>query len=361
MTEQGKKKIAYLQEEIASAAGEINRPINIMEVCGTHTVALRQTGVLSLIPPSVRLVSGPGCPVCVTPSSYIENALNLIEKENVLIASFGDMLKVPAPSGRSLSAFMGTEHLKIIYSPMELLELAESTEKSVVFLGVGFETTIPTIAVPFLRAASLGIKNLYLYPAFKLVSPALTALMEDPDFTIDGFLLPGHVSVVIGVRAYDFLCSRYNTPGVVTGFEGEDILAGIEALLKTIVGGTCLVKNVYTRVVRKEGNGKAREVIQTLLEPEEALWRGFGAIPESGMKLRPPFRRFDAEERFGLPKLVNTDPPGCLCGKIVQGKACPTDCSLFGKVCTPERPTGPCMVSSEGTCAAYFKFGGEGL
>jgi hydrogenase expression/formation protein HypD len=328
-----------------------------MEVCGTHTVALRQSGVLSLLPERVTMISGPGCPVCVTPASYIGNVLSLIDEEDVLVATFGDMLKVPDGGGRSLSAYMGTDKVKIVYSPSELPGLAESSGREVVFLGIGFETTIPVIAAVFHRAFREGMGNLSLYTAFKLVPPALHALLGNPDSGIDGFLLPGHVSAVVGTEAFRFLCIEYGVPGVVTGFEPEDLLLGIERLLALITERECAVENRYSRVVREGGNPKARDVMNTLLEPVDALWRGFGVIPGSGMGIRGEYSAVDARKRFSLPPLENTDPGGCICGRIIQGKALPTECVYFSVRCTPEKPLGPCMVSSEGACAAYFQYG----
>lgn len=361
LTDRRRERAEVLCAKIGGHCEKIGRPVRIMEVCGTHTVALRQSGVLSLIPETVLMISGPGCPVCVTPASYIENVLTLIEQENIIAATFGDMLKVPDGSGRSLSAYMGTDKVKIVYSPSQLFGLAETAEREVVFLGIGFETTIPVIASVFLRAFREGVRNLSLYPAFKLVPPALHALLDDPDCRIDGFLLPGHVSAVIGREPFRFLCSEYGVPGVVTGFEPEDLLLGVEALLALVAGEDCAVENRYTRVVRDGGNRKAVDVMNTLLEPGDALWRGFGTIPGSGMTVRKEYSSIDAEARFGIPPLTNTDPGGCLCGRIIQGKSVPVECPFFGTRCTPEQPLGPCMVSSEGACAAYLQYGPVGI
>lgn len=350
-------KAGAIAEEIGELAEEIGRPVRIMEVCGTHTVALRQSGVLSLLPDSVFLVSGPGCPVCVTPASYIENALRLIDTEDVVIASFGDMMKVPSADGRSLSAYLGTEKVKMVYSPWEVVGTAEQTTREVLFLGIGFETTIPAIATVFLHVHEKNIHNCSLYSAFKLVPPALHALLNDPETSLDGFLLPGHVSAVIGRSAYQFLCDRYGVPGVITGFEGRDMLLGVKKLLQIISKDDCGIVNEYTRVVRDEGNGRAREVMNTLLTPADACWRGLGVIPKSGMDVRNEYADIDGITRFGLAPLHNTDPGGCLCGTIIQGKALPADCPLFGTSCTPDRPSGPCMVSSEGACAAFYQYG----
>jgi hydrogenase expression/formation protein HypD len=342
---------------IRQTAGSLGREVRLMEVCGTHTVAIRRSGLRSLLPENIRLISGPGCPVCVTPAGYIDNALSLLELPDLVLASFGDLLKVPGASGRSLSRYLGGGRLKIVYSPGELLELAGTAPGPVVFLGIGFETTVPAVASAFLRAASRGIGNLFLYPAFKTVPPALKALLDNPDRGLDGFLLPGHVSVVIGLEPYRFLEAPGGVPGVVTGFEPLDLLEGILALLRQLSAGTRRVENAYPRAVRPEGNPRAREVMEGLLEPADALWRGLGRIAASGLELRPEFQGLDAARRFGLPPMWNAEPAGCGCAEVLQGLEEPESCPLFGKACTPEAPVGPCMVSSEGACAAAYRYG----
>ncbi len=357
MAPKADEKVRRLAAEITRTADDLGRGINIMEVCGTHTVSLRLNGVHSLLPATVRLVSGPGCPVCVTPSSYITNALKLIEEHDAVVATFGDMLKVPDADGRSLSSYMGGENLRMVYSPAELLDLARGTGRNIVFLGIGFETTIPSIAWTFAEARRAGLPNLFLYPAFKLVPPALHALLSDKTSAIDAFLLPGHVSVIIGPEAYGFLENQYSIPGVIAGFEADDMLTGILEILKLLSEGTSRVINAYPRVVKEGGNPKARRIIEETLEPARALWRGLGWIEGSGLRLRREFEELDAEKRFSLPPLENREPPGCLCPRVIQGKAIPTECGLFGARCTPENPVGPCMVSSEGACSAYLKYG----
>lgn len=341
---------------IERAAERIGREIRIMEVCGTHTVSLRRSGVKSLLPRTLRLVSGPGCPVCVTPSGYISNALALVERHGATVATFGDMVKVPDPEGRSLAAYLGSGRVRILYSPRELIELARSSDGPVVFLGVGFETTIPTIASVFLRARDEGIRNLYLFAAFKTVPPALRALVSDPECAIDGFLLPGHVSVVIGLEPYRFLAEEFALPGVVGGFEPVDMLGALLGIVEQLAEGRAEIRNAYRRAVRDEGNPVARAAIERLLSPGPALWRGLGPLPASGLRLREEMAPMDAERVFDLPEIVDYDPPGCLCARVIQGKATPPQCGLFGRRCTPERPIGPCMVSSEGTCAAYLRY-----
>ena len=354
---QDRRLAAPLLEEIRKTAADIPGNARVMEVCGTHTVAIRRSGVHSLLPDNILLVSGPGCPVCVTPTSYIDNALHLLETTKATIVSFGDMLKVPGSDGRNLAGYLGRGRVRIVYSPAEMLPIARESAEAVVFLAIGFETTIPTVAAAFLQARRAGIENLFLYTAFKTVPPALRALLDSPDRNLDGFLLPGHVSVIIGEQPYLFLEKRGGVPGVITGFEPLDLLQGISAVLKQIARGQQRVENTYTRAVRSGGNPKAREIMEQLLEPVDALWRGFGRIQASGLVLNQAFRDADAQLQFSLPPLRNVEPPGCLCAQVLQGRVLPAECSLFGKRCTPETPVGPCMVSSEGTCAASFRYG----
>jgi hydrogenase expression/formation protein HypD len=346
-----------LLEEIRRLAASLHREVRIMEVCGTHTVSIRRAGLRSLLPENVRLLSGPGCPVCVTPAGYIDLALSLLDQPGLVLATFGDMLKVPGAAGDSLASRLGSGRLRILYSPAELPGLARRTAGPVVFLGVGFETTAPTVAAAFLQVFREAIDNLYLYAAFKTVPPALRALLSDPESRLDAFLLPGHVSAVLGLEPYRFLEGPGGLPGAVTGFEPLDLLEGILALLRQLSAGTHQVENAYARVVRPGGNPRAREVLAELLEPEDALWRGLGLIPGSGLRLRETYRRLDAVARFGLPAVWNSEPPGCGCARVLLGRLEPEACPLFGRACTPEEPIGPCMVSSEGSCAAAFRFG----
>ena len=354
---QDRRLAAPLLEEIRRNAADISRAVRVMEVCGTHTVAIRRSGVHSLLPDNILLVSGPGCPVCVTPTSYVDNVLHLLDNTEAAIVSFGDMLKVPGSDGRSLAGYLGGGRVRIVYSPAELIPIARASTEAVVFLAIGFETTIPTVAAAFLKARRAGIGNLFLYTAFKTVPPALHALLDSPDRNLDGFLLPGHVSVIIGEKPYLFLEEPGGVPGAITGFEPLDLLQGISAVLKQIVRGQQRVENTYTRAVRPDGNPRARELMEELLEPVNALWRGFGRIPASGLALSSAFRDADARLHFSLPPLYNVEPPGCLCAQVLQGRVIPRECTLFGKRCTPETPVGPCMVSSEGTCAASFRYG----
>jgi hydrogenase expression/formation protein HypD len=345
-----------ISTRIHRIAASVEGDIRIMEVCGTHTVALRRCGIRSLLPKKIRFISGPGCPVCVTPAGFISNALRLIEEHGATIATFGDMVKVPDPDGRSLSAYLGTGRVRILYSPRELLSLAREVSEPVVFLGVGFETTIPTVASVFLRAQEEGIQNLYLAAAFKTVPVALRTLVSDPECAVSGFLLPGHVSVIIGLEPYRFLAEEFGLPGVIGGFEPIDMLFAVLGIVEQLAHRTAAIENAYRRAVRDEGNEEARKVMERLLVPAPALWRGLGRLEGSGLRLREEMQAMDADRVFGLPEILDHDPPGCLCARVIQGKALPAECALFGRRCTPDRPVGPCMVSSEGTCAAHLRY-----
>lgn len=351
-----KRLAGSLVAEIEKVVKEIGRPVKLMEVCGTHTVELRKQGVHSLLPAKITLVSGPGCPVCVTPSGYIDNAISLAGSGEVVIASFGDMLRVPGSNGEALVSFSGTGGVRLVYSPLELLSLAAGEKKPVVFLGIGFETTIPAVIAVFRRAFEQRIANLFLYSAFKVIPPALRILAADPARRVDGFLLPGHVSVILGPEPYTFLEKKGGLPGVITGFEGLDMLLGVLMLLRQIARGENKVENAYPRAVKPGGNPKALRMMEEMLEPRDALWRGLGVIPASGLGLKAELSSLDAEKRFPLPEVREHDNPRCLCRKVITGEALPTDCSLFAAACTPDDPIGPCMVSSEGTCAAYLRY-----
>jgi hydrogenase expression/formation protein HypD len=348
-----------LVSEIKSVTTHIGRPVRIMEVCGTHTVELRKQGILSLLPSNVFLVSGPGCPVCVTPSGYIDNAMRLVSEGHSQVATFGDLMKVPGSSGKTLSSMASTGRVKIVYSPSELVEIARASALPVVFLAVGFETTAPTIISALLEALEQGIDKIFLYTAFKTVPSALRFLLSNPKHGIDGFLLPGHVSVIIGADAYAFLESDGGRPGVITGFEGIDMLIGILELLRQFEKGEHRVINAYPRAVKAEGNPRARELISRTLQPREDTWRGLGPIPGAALGLQPWLAGSDAEKVFNIPLCEDREPPNCLCSRVIAGMSTPTECSLYGTRCTPDDPIGPCMVSSEGTCAAYFRYGGQ--
>lgn len=335
-------------------AFRFDRTIKIMEVCGTHTVAIHRYGIHRLLPPNVKLVSGPGCPVCVTPDVYIDEAV-FLARQGFSIATFGDMIKVPGNES-SLEQERAEGHdIKIIYSPLDVLQMAETSKKDVVFLSVGFETTTPGIAVTVMRAAQKGIKNFFVLTANRLVPPALTALIRG-DARLDGFLLPGHVSTVLGKEGYDFL-EELGVPGVISGFEPVDMVSSIILLLKSIQRQEVKVLNNYKRVVRDEGNRKSQSIIDSVFEEADAEWRGIGVIPASGHRLRKEYAALDIKNKIEIKTKKQERPSGCKCGDVLKGLIDPPDCPLFKTKCHPESPIGPCMVSSEGSCSAWYKYG----
>jgi hydrogenase expression/formation protein HypD len=335
-----------------------SRPVNLMEVCGTHTVAIFRHGIRQLLPPPLSLLSGPGCPVCVTTNADIDKAIALAEQPKVTLATFGDMMKVPG-SYQSLQQIKADgSDVRVVYSPRDAVCMArDNPQRPVIFFAVGFETTVPTIAAALLEAEALGLKNFYLISVHKLIPPAMLALLETGEVRIDGFICPGHVSVVIGSQPYQFIPQQYGVPCVITGFEPLDVLQGIEMLLIQIAEGRAEVEIQYRRGVRPEGNPLARELVSQVFETSDADWRGLGCIPNSGLKLRPEYKRFDAEQSFAINPPPTKEHKGCLCGDILRGVKTPPECPLFAKTCTPERPVGPCMVSSEGTCAGWYQYG----
>lgn len=328
---------------------------SFMEVCGTHTMAISRAGLRPLLSPRIDLVSGPGCPVCVTAERDIGHAIALSGEEGVVLATFGDMMRVPGPQGTLSTAASRGADVRVVYSPLDALRMAEDEpERKVVFLGVGFETTAPTVAAVLLMARERAIANLYVLSLHKIIPPALRALVEMEGFTIDGFLLPGHVSAVLGSHAYSFLPDEYGIPCVVAGFEAVDILRAIYLLLRMKEEGPA-VEIEYSRAVRPEGNRKALQAMDRVFEAVDAEWRGIGVIPGSGLALREEFREHDAGTwPVEVPEPVRKS--GCRCGDILCGRIKPTRCPLFARTCTPENPCGPCMVSTEGTCASYYLY-----
>ncbi|NLT96504.1 MAG: hydrogenase formation protein HypD [Clostridia bacterium] len=350
-----KEKLKPLLKEIS-----IDRNIRIMEVCGTHTMAIAKSGIKQLLPPNFRLLSGPGCPVCVTAQEDIERILLLAEKPNVIITTFGDMLRVPGSNGSLQEKQAQGADIRIVYSPLDAVAIARhNREKEVVFIAVGFETTAPTVAVALETARKENLENFSIVCLHKLVIPVLRTLLEDQTTEIDGFLLPGHVSTIICTTPYEFIAEEFQKACVVSGFEAVDILESLWLISRQLKTGRFKVENQYQRGVKKEGNKVAMEAINRFFEPTGSLWRGIGEIENSGLKLRPEFSCFDAFLKFDLKDVqVKLAPSGCICGKILRGISKPEDCGLFGKVCTPLSPVGPCMVSSEGACAASFYYAG---
>lgn len=344
--------------EVLAAAGP---PATFMEVCGTHTMAIFRHGIKGLLPPGVNLVSGPGCPVCVTSQGFIDQALEMAELPDAVLVTFGDMLHVPGSCGSLAVARAAGADVRYMYSPMEAVEIARTeADRQVILLGVGFETTAPLVAATVQAAAELDLTNFFLLGAHKLVPPALEVLARSPALQIHGFLCPGHVSSIIGSGAYAFIPERFGVPCVVAGFEPVDILQGLTMLLRQVRAGAATVENQYRRIVRLEGNAKAQAVLDEVFEPCDAEWRGLGMLPASGLALRPAYARFDAARQLGIPERATTPDSRCRCGEVLTGSVLPVDCRVFGTACTPERPLGPCMVSAEGTCAAYYRYGPVG-
>lgn len=330
----------------------------IMEICGTHTMAIARHGIRGMIPSGARLISGPGCPVCVTAPGYVD-AARAIAEQGALIATFGDMMRVPGSEGALSDCRAEGGDIEVCYSPMGALDLARNNPgREVVFLGVGFETTTAAIAVAMKAAAELD--NLSFLLALKTVPPAIRALLDDPEIRIDAMLCPAHVSAIIGSDAYRPFVGADGVPCVIAGFEALDLLMGIAAILEQIRDGRRAVENCYRRVVRASGNQKALALMRESLVPTDAAWRGIGVIPASGLSLRPEFERLDAAKRFGVDPSGGTVDPRCLCGDVLKGKIVPPECPMFGRACVPSHPIGPCMVSSEGSCAAYYKYGSTG-
>jgi hydrogenase expression/formation protein HypD len=344
-------------DRIESLSAGVEQPLTLMEVCGTHTMAIHQHGLRALLPKKIRLVSGPGCPVCVTPVDYLDHAVALCREPNITIATFGDMVRVPGSSSSLLNEKARGADVQILYSPLDALKLAtENPERQIVFLGVGFETTTPTIAGTISEAARLQLKNFSVLCAHKTMPAPMAALTADEDLQIDGYICPAHVSAIIGVEAYRPLAEDYATPCVVTGFEPLDIVQGIEMLIAQISTGESRVENQYRRFVKTTGNLKAQALSAEVFEPCTANWRGIGPIPDSGLKIRAKYAAFDAALKFSVEVEEPQEPKGCCCGEILKGKLTPQQCPLFGGRCTPENPVGACMVSSEGTCAAAYKY-----
>jgi hydrogenase expression/formation protein HypD len=329
-----------------------------MEVCGTHTVSIFRSGVKSLLPENITMLSGPGCPVCVTSQGYIDTALDMTRLSDVVVCTYGDMVRVPGRSGSLENMRANGADIKIMYSVRDVLNLAEKNpEKSYVWLGVGFETTAPTSAAAIIEAEKRGIENFFVLGAHKLALPAMSLLLSAGDVPIDGFLCPGHVSVIIGSKAYSPITEGYGKPCTIAGFEPVNMLEGILSLLLQIKEGRSDIENVYGLAVTESGNKFALQSMEEVFAIEDSIWRAIGTLPDSGLELKGKYRKFDAAEKFNLTFGEDYEPAGCKCGQVIQGKLTPKECALFGTSCTPQAPIGPCMVSSEGTCAAWYKYG----
>jgi len=349
-----------LTERIREKSRQIDRSVNLMEVCGTHTVAIFRHGIRQVLPTGVKMLSGPGCPVCVTPNADIDRAIAIAQESGVILTTFGDMMRVPGSYSSLRQAKTEGADVRVVYSVMDAMKIAEDNpRRPVVFFAVGFETTAPTTASMIVEAERLGTNNLFFLSVHKVIPPAMRALLASDEVHIDGFVCPGHVSTIIGSRPYEFILTEYGIPCVIAGFEPLDILQAIDMLLEQIMAGEPRVGIQYSRAVREEGNVKALEYLSTAFETTDAGWRGIGIIPETGLKLRQQYRQFDAEDAFRVTLRPPKEEPDCRCGDILRGVSTPQECSLFTSTCTPEHPVGPCMVSTEGTCSAWYLYGRE--
>ncbi|HZS57670.1 MAG TPA: hydrogenase formation protein HypD [Gemmatimonadaceae bacterium] len=349
---------------VRSLAAEIERlargrHYKLMEVCGGHTHAIYRHGLQGLLPENVELVHGPGCPVCVIPMGRIDDAMAIARAPDVIFATFGDMMRVPSSRGSLMDAKTAGADVRFVYSPLDALRIArEHPERRVVFFAVGFETTAPSTAATLLRADADGVRNFSVFCNHVTIIPAIKAILDSPDMRLDGFIGPGHVSTIIGLRPYEFIARDYGKPVVVAGFEPADILQSIVMILGQIHRGMACVENQYGRVVRPEGNPRALETLTRVMELRPFFeWRGLGFINHSALRLRPAFAAWDAEGIFETPGLRVADPKACQCGEVLKGVLKPWQCRVFGTACTPEMPIGSCMVSPEGACAAYYNFG----
>jgi len=343
---------------VASIGAISTSEVRLMEVCGTHTVAIFRSGIRDMLPENISLLSGPGCPVCVTPNEDIDLALAIAGQEDIILTTFGDMIRVPGSSSSLENERAQGADIRVVYSSLDALEIARRTaQKRVVLFGIGFETTAPTIASAVLSARKKSIHNFSVLVAHKLIPPAMKALLDAEEVRIDGFLCPGHVSTIIGSRPYEFIPQNYRVPCVISGFEPLDILQSILLMVQQIESEEARVEVGYRRAVRPEGNVTALRMLEEVFEVSDVRWRGLGMVPRSGLAFREKYRQFDAQSVFDISVSPGNEPEGCLCGEILRGAKTPPDCVLFGKACTPEKPVGPCMVSSEGTCAAYFRYG----
>lgn len=344
-----------LVDSIKALAPDV--PVTLMEVCGTHTVAIARNGIRGLMPETVRLASGPGCPVCVTSNHDIDKIIALARVPGIILTTFGDMTRVPGSTSSLLAEQAAGADLRIVYSPLDALKIAEENpDRQVVFVGVGFETTTPLIAMSIKRAHAQGIRNFSVYSAHKNMPGALEAIVNDPALELSALILPGHVSTIIGAAPYEFLAEEYGIPGVITGFEPNDVLQGIAMLVRQLHEGRAEIEIAYARGVMREGNPVALAAIDEVFETVPAAWRGLGEISGSGYAIREAYAEFDAMKRFAPDVEPTKEHTGCKCGDVLRGIMAPDECPLFRTVCTPENPIGPCMVSSEGSCAAYYKY-----
>ena len=357
------EKAQLLLREIDKLIARIDicrhRPLSIMEVCGGHTHAIFKFGIETMLPEAIELVHGPGCPVCVLPMGRVDDCVALAETPGVIFTTFGDAMRVPGSKKSLLQAKAEGADVRMVYSPLDALALARKhPDRQVVFFGLGFETTMPSTALTILQAEREGIRNFALFCNHITIIPTIKAILDSPELELDGFLGPGHVSMVIGTRPYRFIADHYKRPLVVAGFEPLDVLQSTWMVLKQIAEGRCDIENQYNRIVPENGNPMALSAVGRVFELREFFeWRGLGSIDHSGVKVRAAYARYDAERKFSVPAIRIADPKSCQCGEVLKGAIKPHECKVFGKACTPETPLGALMVSSEGACAAYYQFG----
>jgi hydrogenase expression/formation protein HypD len=336
---------------------ESHKPIKLMEFCGGHTVAIFKHGLRQLLPPNIEMLSGPGCPVCVTASADLDKAIALGKLPGVIITSFGDMVRVPGSRSSLQQAKAEGADVRIVYSAQDAITIArENPEKSVVFIGIGFETTAPTIAASILQAGQEKIRNYYVLSLHKVCPPIMKAILDLGEVRLDGIICPGHVSTVIGSLPYRFIADDYRIACAVSGFEPVDILLAVDSLVGQIESGQPKVDIAYRRGVKPEGNPAALRLMEKVFETGDGNWRGIGVVPESGLQIKPEYEKYDADKHFNVSVEPACEPKGCICGSILRGVSTPPECKLFRETCTPEHPVGPCMVSSEGSCATYYQY-----
>jgi hydrogenase expression/formation protein HypD len=351
--------VAEIEKLATPLVSKLGRPLQVMEVCGGHTHTIFRYGVKNMLPESVEFVHGPGCPVCVLPMGRVDDCVALAHEPRVIFTTFGDAMRVPGSMGSLLQAKAAGADVRMVYSPLDALKLArDNPQREVVFFALGFETTMPSTAFTVLQARRERIGNFSLFCNHITIIPTIKAILDSPELTLDGFLGPGHVSMVIGTRPYQFIPERYRKPIAIAGFEPLDVLQSLWMVLKQLTEGRCEVENQYRRIVPESGNAPALAAIVEVFELREFFeWRGLGSIDHSGVRMRADFAAFDAERKFAVPNLKIADPKSCQCGEVLKGVIKPHQCKVFGTACTPERPLGALMVSSEGACAAYYQFG----
>jgi hydrogenase expression/formation protein HypD len=348
-----KAKVQALAKQIRELT---NTRMSFMEVCGGHTMAIQKFGIPSLLPSNIRLISGPGCPVCVSDRKYIDQAVAYSRLDDVIVTTYGDLIRVPGSTSSLDREKANGRDIRIVYSVLDAISLAEKyPEKKIVFLGIGFETTAPASAAGIIKAAEKELRNFYVFSAHKIMPPAMSALIDE-GVKIDGYLAPGHVSTITGTSIYNDIAARYNLACVVSGFEPVDLLQSIYMLARQVVEGEFKVEVQYKRAVREEGNPKALGMLEEVFERRDDWWRGLGVLPLSGLGIKEKYKKFDAEKNLEVEVEVTREDKGCICGTILKGLSTPKDCNLFGKVCTPVNPVGACMVSNEGTCHAYYRY-----